>query len=156
MSPSSQENKENQSVVKSKITKKVSRSVGDLRDTTGRGSHNIFVVCVVVICPDTTSLHFWLSLVTALCAWKGLWLRRTLFPSDGGFNLINLQTNALVSQISIGTLVSLCVTSSNQRQISMRNSKKCDYLRNQNGRPSRHIKTEKDRKTQMKTKKTQT
>ena len=39
MSPSSQENRETPSGLKSKITKKDSRSVGDLRDTTGRGSY---------------------------------------------------------------------------------------------------------------------
>ena len=39
MSPSSQENRENSSGLKTKITKKDSRSVGDLRDTTGRGSY---------------------------------------------------------------------------------------------------------------------
>ena len=38
VSPSSHENRENPSGLKSKITKKDSRSVGDLRDTTGRGS----------------------------------------------------------------------------------------------------------------------
>ena len=38
MSPSSQENRENPSGLKPKITKKDSRSVGDLRDTMGRGS----------------------------------------------------------------------------------------------------------------------
>ena len=38
MSPSSQEDRGNPSGLKSKITKKDSRSVGDLRDTTGRGS----------------------------------------------------------------------------------------------------------------------
>ena len=42
MSPSSQENRENPSGLKSKTTKKDSRSVGDLRDTTGRGSYNTF------------------------------------------------------------------------------------------------------------------
>ena len=41
MSPSSQENRENPSGLKSKITKKDSRSVGDLRDTTGRGSYMV-------------------------------------------------------------------------------------------------------------------
>ena len=40
MSTSSQENREIPSGLKSKITKKDSRSVGDLRDTTGRGSYN--------------------------------------------------------------------------------------------------------------------
>ena len=39
MSPSSQENRENLSGLKSKITEKDSRSVDDLRDTTGRGSY---------------------------------------------------------------------------------------------------------------------
>ena len=39
MSSSSQENRENSSGLKTKITKKDSRSVGDLRDTTGRGSY---------------------------------------------------------------------------------------------------------------------
>ena len=40
MSPSSQENRENSSGVKTKLSKKDSRSVGDLRDTTGRGSYS--------------------------------------------------------------------------------------------------------------------
>ena len=40
MSPSSQENRESSSGLKPKITKKDSRSVGDLRDTTGRGPYN--------------------------------------------------------------------------------------------------------------------
>ena len=40
MSPSSQENRENPSGLKTKLSKKDSRSVGDLRDTTGRGSYN--------------------------------------------------------------------------------------------------------------------
>ena len=40
MSPSSQENRENPSGLKTKLLKKDSRSVGDLRDTTGRGSYN--------------------------------------------------------------------------------------------------------------------
>ena len=39
MSPSSQENRENPSGLKTKLLKKDSRSVGDLRDTTGRGSY---------------------------------------------------------------------------------------------------------------------
>ena len=39
MSPSSQENRENSSGLKTKLLKKDSRSVGDLRDTTGRGSY---------------------------------------------------------------------------------------------------------------------
>ena len=39
MSPSSQENRENPSSLKTKLLKKDSRSVGDLRDTTGRGSY---------------------------------------------------------------------------------------------------------------------
>ena len=39
MSPSSQENRENSSGVKTKLSKKDSRSVGDLRDATGRGSY---------------------------------------------------------------------------------------------------------------------
>ena len=47
MSPSSQENRENPSGLKSKITKKDSRSVGDLRDTTGRGSYNMLNSCFV-------------------------------------------------------------------------------------------------------------
>ena len=47
LSPSSQENRENSSGVKTKLTKKDSRSVGDLRDTTGRGSYK----------PAETSLH---------------------------------------------------------------------------------------------------
>ena len=52
MSPSSQENRENPSGLKSKITKKDSRSVGDLRDITGRDHHKIqnwsFLVCIQV------------------------------------------------------------------------------------------------------------
>ena len=39
MSPSSQENRENPSGLRSKITKKDSRSVGDLRDTTASGHY---------------------------------------------------------------------------------------------------------------------
>ena len=39
LSPNSQENRENASGPKIKIAKKNSRSVGDLRDTTGHGSH---------------------------------------------------------------------------------------------------------------------
>ena len=39
LSPSSQENRESASGPKIKIAKKVSRSVGDLRDTTGHDSH---------------------------------------------------------------------------------------------------------------------
>ena len=39
LSPNSQENRENASWPKVKIAKKDSRSVGDLRDTTGHGSH---------------------------------------------------------------------------------------------------------------------
>ena len=39
LSPSSQENRENSSGLKTKILKKDSRSVGDLRDTTGRGHY---------------------------------------------------------------------------------------------------------------------
>ena len=39
MSPNSQENRENTSGLKTKITKKDSRSACDLRDTTGRGSY---------------------------------------------------------------------------------------------------------------------
>ena len=41
MSPSSQENRENSSGVKTKLSKKDSRSVGDLRDTTGCGSYMV-------------------------------------------------------------------------------------------------------------------
>ena len=41
LSPSSQENRENASGPKIKIAKKDSRSVGDLRDTTGHGSHMV-------------------------------------------------------------------------------------------------------------------
>ena len=41
MSPSSQENRKNRPGLKSKITKKDSRSVGDLRDTTGPGSYMV-------------------------------------------------------------------------------------------------------------------
>ena len=40
MSPDSQENRENPSGLKTKLLKKDSRSVGDLRDTTGRGSYS--------------------------------------------------------------------------------------------------------------------
>ena len=40
LSPSSQENRENSSGLKTKILKKDSRSVGDLRDTAGRGSYS--------------------------------------------------------------------------------------------------------------------
>ena len=39
LSPNSQENRESASGPKIKIAKKDSRSVGDLRDTTGQGSH---------------------------------------------------------------------------------------------------------------------
>ena len=41
MSPGSQENRESSSGLKTKITKKDSQSVGDLRDTTGRGSYMV-------------------------------------------------------------------------------------------------------------------
>ena len=41
MSPSSQENREISSGLKTKLLKKDSRSVGDLRDTTGRGSYMV-------------------------------------------------------------------------------------------------------------------
>ena len=41
MSPNSQENRENPSGLKAKLLKKDSRSVGDLRDTTGRGSYSL-------------------------------------------------------------------------------------------------------------------
>ena len=41
MSPDSQENRENPSGLKTKLLKKDSRSVGDLRDTTGRGSYMV-------------------------------------------------------------------------------------------------------------------
>ena len=41
MSPSSQENRENPSGLKTKLLKKDSRSVGDLRDTMGRGSYMV-------------------------------------------------------------------------------------------------------------------
>ena len=41
MSPSSQENRENPSGLKTKLLKKDSRSVGDLRDTTGCGSYMV-------------------------------------------------------------------------------------------------------------------
>ena len=41
MSPGSQENKESSSGLKTKITKKDSQTVGDLRDTTGRGSYMV-------------------------------------------------------------------------------------------------------------------
>ena len=49
MSPSSQENRENPSGLKSKITKKDSRSVGDLSDTTGRGSDTIFRYSIIFV-----------------------------------------------------------------------------------------------------------
>ena len=39
LSPNSQENKEGASGPKMKMAKKDSRSVGDLRNTTGHGSH---------------------------------------------------------------------------------------------------------------------
>ena len=39
-SPSSQEDRNDSSGLRTKILKKDSRSVGDLRDTTGRGSYN--------------------------------------------------------------------------------------------------------------------
>ena len=42
MSPSSQENRENPSGLKTKLLRKDSRSVGGLRDTTGRGSYSYF------------------------------------------------------------------------------------------------------------------
>ena len=42
LSPSSQENRESASGPKIKMAKKDSRSVGDLRDTTGHDSHNKF------------------------------------------------------------------------------------------------------------------
>ena len=42
MSPGSQENRENTSGLKPKLTKKDSRSACDLRDTTGRGSPNTY------------------------------------------------------------------------------------------------------------------
>ena len=42
MSPCNQENRENPSGLRSKITKKDSRSVGDLRDTTGTGHYSCF------------------------------------------------------------------------------------------------------------------
>ena len=40
MSPNIQENRENTSGLKTKLTKKDSRSACDLRDTTGRGSYS--------------------------------------------------------------------------------------------------------------------
>ena len=43
-SPSSQENRENSSGLKTKILKKDSRSVGDLRDTTGRSHYTHYLV----------------------------------------------------------------------------------------------------------------
>ena len=46
MSPSSQENRENPSGLKTKLLKKDSRSVGDLRDTTERGSYRS---CIVIL-----------------------------------------------------------------------------------------------------------
>ena len=46
MSPSSQENRENSSGLKSRIMKKDSRSVGDLRDATERGHYNAIEVDV--------------------------------------------------------------------------------------------------------------
>ena len=46
MSPCSQENRENPSELRSKITKKDSRSVGDLRDTTAMGHYtNVRKIC---------------------------------------------------------------------------------------------------------------
>ena len=45
MSPDSQENRENPSGLKTKLLKKDSRSVGDLRDTTGRGSYR-YIECL--------------------------------------------------------------------------------------------------------------
>ena len=44
MSPNSQENKENTSGLKTKLTKKDSRSACNLRDTTGRGSYINFII----------------------------------------------------------------------------------------------------------------
>ena len=41
MSPNSQENRKNTTGLKTKITKKDSRSACDLRDTTGRGSYSV-------------------------------------------------------------------------------------------------------------------
>ena len=46
MSPSSQENRENSSSLKTKILKKDSRSVGDLRDTAGGGHYTQY--CIVL------------------------------------------------------------------------------------------------------------
>ena len=48
MSPDSQENRENPSGLKTKLLKKDSRSVGDLRDTTGRGSYTYHLEVVLV------------------------------------------------------------------------------------------------------------
>ena len=53
MSPSSQENRENPSGLKTKLLKKDSRSVGDLRDTTRRGSYTDsvpFLDCLMLYC----------------------------------------------------------------------------------------------------------
>ena len=44
MSPNCQESRENASGPKTKIAKKDSKSVGDLRDTTGCGSYNWYLI----------------------------------------------------------------------------------------------------------------
>ena len=49
MSPSSQENRENPSGLKTKLLKKDSRSVGDLRDTTGRGSYTSATMLKLIV-----------------------------------------------------------------------------------------------------------
>ena len=58
LSPNSQENRENSSGLTTKILKKDSRSVGDLRDTTGRGSYNlqIFVIRIARIDPKKVEI----------------------------------------------------------------------------------------------------
>ena len=52
VSPSSQENRENPSELKSKVMKKDSRSVGDLRDITGRGSYTCDTALVISFSVD--------------------------------------------------------------------------------------------------------
>ena len=57
MSPSSQENRENPSGLKTKLLKKDSRSVGDLRDTTGRGSYRYSQVGANCVKVGQNTLH---------------------------------------------------------------------------------------------------
>ena len=66
MSLSSQENRENSSGLKTKITKKDSRSVGDLRDTTGRGSYKGLAICVTAVCNCCQILFNYFVLLAAL------------------------------------------------------------------------------------------